>query len=95
MADPVNPFQGGVFNRVKSGTPCAPVDHLDLMKNSDRLSLSVVIAVGDAADRGLDPGCGEVLGLFDGYALRSTDAVTDEAAPLGQLALVKHLFQGH
>ena len=42
-----------------------PMDHFGLVKAVDRLGQSVVVAVADAADRGLDPGLCQTFGIFD------------------------------
>src|SRR3546814_3304295 len=45
------------------------MDDLGLVKAIDRLSQSVVVAVTDAAHRGLDPGFGKAFGVLDGHIL--------------------------
>src|SRR3546814_16232197 len=45
------------------------MDDLGLVKAIDRLSQSVVVAVTDAAHRGLDPGFGKAFGVLDGHLL--------------------------
>ncbi len=54
----------------------------------------VVVAVADAADRGLDAGLGEALGVADRDVLHAAVAVVDEAAALHGAAVVQRLLQG-
>ena len=51
----------------------APMDHLGLVEPVDRLGERVVVAVADAADRGLDAGLGQALGVLDRDVLRRRD----------------------
>jgi hypothetical protein len=51
------------------------MDELGLVEAVDRLSEGVVIGVSDAADRGLDAGLGQALGVFDRYVLATPDAL--------------------
>jgi len=64
-----------------------------LVEAIDRLGQSVVVIFADAADRRLDPGFSEALGVLDGYVLRAPIAMMDEAATMGRPAIVKRLFQ--
>ena len=48
----------------------AALDHLGLVEAVDRLGEGVVVAVADAADRGLDACLGEALGVADADVLR-------------------------
>ena len=65
IVKPVNPFQ----RRVLDGIECAPrsarVDHFGLEQADDGLGERVVVGVADAADRGLDAGLGQPLGVAD------------------------------
>ena len=70
------------------------MDDLSLVEAVDCLGQSVVIAVADPANRGLDPGLGEALGVLDGHILRPAVAMMDEPAPMGRPTIVKRLFQG-
>ena len=51
------------------------MDQLRLVEAVDRLGESVVIAVADATDGGLDPGLGEALGVANADVLRTPDAL--------------------
>lgn len=62
MVEPVDPFEGRVFHRFEAPPRPTPMDHLGLVEAIDGLSQSIVTAVADAADRGLDPGFREALG---------------------------------
>ena len=65
----------------------APPDHLGLVEAVDGLGEGVVVAVADTADRRLDAGLGEALGVFDRDVLHATVAVMDEAAAAKGTAL--------
>ena len=54
-------------------------DHLGLVEADDRLGQGVVVGVAAAADRGLDAGLGEALGVADREVLDAAVAVVDEA----------------
>jgi len=61
----VNPFQRRVLHGVE-GPPRPPsVDHLGLEESDDGLGQRVVVGVADAADRSVDAGLGEPLGVAD------------------------------
>jgi hypothetical protein len=60
---PVDPFQGGVLDRLEGALRPASVDDLCLEQAVDRLRQGVVVAVTDAADRRLDAGSGQALGV--------------------------------
>lgn len=55
------------------------MDDLGLVKTVDGLCEGVVVAVADAADRRLDAGLGEPLGVFDGDMLAAAVAVLNPA----------------
>jgi len=93
VVEPVHPFQRGVLDGLEGPPRATPVDHLGLVEAVDRLGQGVVIAVTDAADRGLDPGFGEALGIFDRDILAAAVAVMDEAAAMDRAPVVDSLFQ--
>ena len=51
------------------------MDHLGLVEAVDGFGESVVVTVADAADRGLDTGLGQALGVSDGDVLAASDAL--------------------
>lgn len=53
VVEPVDLFERGVLDGLKAAPRATPVDHLGLVESVDRLARRVVIAVADAADRGL------------------------------------------
>ena len=69
MVEPVDPFEGREFNGFEGSPWSTPMDHLGLVEAVDRLGESVVVAVADAADRGLDAGFGQALGVADADVL--------------------------
>ena len=82
MVEPVHPLKGSVLDCFEVAPRPPPVDHLGLVEAVDRLGQSVVIAVADAADRGLDPGLGQALGVLDRYVLRPAVAMMDQATAM-------------
>lgn len=93
MVEPIDPFERGVLNSFEAALGSAPVDHLGFVETVDRFGQSVVVAVADTADRRLDAGLGEALGVLDRQVLRSAVAVVDQAAPMGRTAIVERLFK--
>ena len=69
------------------------MDDLGLVEAVDGLGQGVVIAVADTADRRLDAGLGEALGVLDRQVLAAAIAVMDEAAA-DWPAFVDRLLQG-
>ncbi len=69
MVEPVDPFERCVLDGFEAAPGSAPVDHLGFVEAVDRLGQSVVVAVADTADRRLDAGLGEALGVFDRHVL--------------------------
>ena len=65
IVEPVHPFEGGELHRLGMAPGAAPADHLSLEQADDRLGESIVVAVADAADRRLDAGIGQALGVAD------------------------------
>ena len=65
MVEPVHPFQGSELDGFQISPWPAPADDLGLVEAVDRLGQGVVVAVADAADRGLDARIGEALGVAD------------------------------
>ena len=71
----------------------APMDHLGLEQAVDRFGEGVVVAIADAADRGLDARLGEPLGVAIETYCDAAIAVMDEAAALDGPAVVERLLQ--
>ena len=71
----------------------APMDDLGLVEAVDRFGEGVVVAVADAADRRLDAGLGQALGVFDRDVLAASVAVMDEPAAMHGPPLVERLLQ--
>src|SRR3712207_5821185 len=71
-----------------------PPDHLGLVEAVDRLGQGIVVGIADAADRRLDAGFGEPVGVLDGNVLSPAVGVMDEAAAFGRPAVVERLLQG-
>ena len=70
-----------------------PVDDFGLEEADHRFGQGIVIAVSDAADRGLDAGLGETLGGADADVLPSAIGMMHEPALCEGMALMKGLFQ--
>lgn len=71
----MHPFQRGVVHGFP-GPPGRPtVNQLGLVQPVDGFGQCVVIAVTTAADRGLDAGLGQSLGVANGQVLRAPDGL--------------------
>ena len=93
VVEPLHPFERGVLDGFEGPPGSASMDDLGLVEAVDRLGQGVVVAVADAADRWLDPGLGETLGIFDRDILAAAIAVVNEPAPMCRPAIMKGLFQ--
>ena len=69
IVEPVDPFQRRVLHGIEGAPRTARVDHLGLVEPDDRLGQRVVVGVPDAADRSLDAGLGQPLGVADRQVL--------------------------
>ena len=65
-----------------------PPDDFSFVEAIDGLGQGVVIAVTDAADRRLDPGFSQALGIFDRDVLAAAVAVVNEPAAMGWTTLI-------
>ena len=70
------------------------MDDLGLVEAVDRLGESVVVGVADAADRRLDAGLSQALGVLDRDVLAAPVAVMDEAAAMDRPPVMERLLQG-
>jgi len=80
VVEPVHPFEGSELHRLERAPRPAPMDDLGLIEAIDRLGEGIVVAVADTADRRLDAGLGEALGIFDRDVLHAPIRVVDEHA---------------
>ena len=80
VVEPVDPFERGELDRFEAAPRPAPVDDLGLVEAVDRLGEGVVIGIADAADRGLDAGLGQALGVLDRGLLHAAARIMDEPA---------------
>jgi len=69
VVEPVDPFEGCVFDGLEAAPRTAAVDDLRLEQAVDRLGQGIVIAVADASDRGFDSCFYQPFGVFDGQVL--------------------------
>ena len=65
VAEPVDPFQTVELDGLQVALRPATPDGLGLVEAVDRLGQGVVAALADAADRRLDAGFGEAVGVLD------------------------------
>jgi hypothetical protein len=65
VVEPIDPFEGGVFDALQRFSWSAAMDHLGLVKTVDGFGECVVIAVADAADRRLDACLHQAFGVLD------------------------------
>ena len=91
---PVDPFQGFPFD-LTDGLPRAEkLDDLGLEQADDAFGQRVVIGIPDAADRSVDPGLCQSLGISDRQLLAAPVAVMDQLVHLGGCPLADGLVQG-
>jgi hypothetical protein len=69
------------------------VDQLGFVEAVDRFGERVVITITDAADRRLDAGFGQAVGILDRDVLTAAVTVVDEPAAMGRAALIQSLFK--
>ena len=69
------------------------MDHLGFVEAVDGLGEGIVVAVPDAADRGLDACLGKPLGILDREILHTAIAVVDQTAASDWAALMQRLLQ--
>lgn len=75
VIEPVDPFERGELDGFEAAPWSPPVDDLGLVETVDGFRERVVVAVADTADRRLDPGLGQALGIFDRDILAAADAL--------------------
>ena len=63
--EPVDPFEGSELDRLEGAPWAPPVDDFSLVKAIDGLGQSVVVAVSDTANRGLNTGLGQPFCILD------------------------------
>ena len=73
--EPIDSLEGGELDRLEGSPRRTAMDHLGLEQAVDRLGQGVVVAVADAADRGLDARFRQPLGVAQGEVLRALDAL--------------------
>ena len=78
IVEPVDPFQRCELDGLQAAPWPAPVNHLGLEEADHRLGERVIVAVADAADRRLDTGLSQTLGVFDREVLDAPVAMVDE-----------------
>ena len=93
MIEPSHPFEGGEFKRFHRFPRGPAMDQLGFVKAVDGFSQRIVVAVALAADRRLDPGFCQSLGVADGNVLRSAIRMMDQAGITLRLAGVERLLQ--
>ena len=87
IVEPVDPFEGGVFNGFKGFPWSSPMDEFGLVETVDGFGQGVVVAVPDTADRRFDAGQAEPLGIADGQVLAAPVRVMDQSGFPGWPAL--------
>jgi hypothetical protein len=75
IVEPVDPLEGCELDSLEVAPRSPSMDDLCLVEAVDRLGQRVVVGVADGADRRLDPGFGETLGVLDRNILGSADAL--------------------
>ena len=93
VIEPVDPFERGELDGLEVPPRPTPPDDLGLLESIDRLGERIVVAVADAADRWLDAGLGEALGVFYRDVLNATVAMMDEAAAMNRPTIMQRLLE--
>ena len=93
MIEPSHPFEGGEFKRFHHFPRGPAMDQLGFVKAVDGFSQRIVVAVALAADRRLDPGFCQSVGVADGNVLRSAIRMMDLAGITLRPAGVERLLQ--
>src|SRR3954454_8626394 len=88
------PCEGGELDSLKAPPRPAPMDDLGLEQADHRLGESVIVAVPDAADGGLDASLSQPLGVANAHVLRPSVRMAHESTAGEGAALMKSLFQG-
>jgi hypothetical protein len=89
VVEAVHPFQGGELDGLHAAPwPAAPDDR-GLVEAGDGFGQGIVVAVAAAADRRLNAGLGETIGVLYGNVLGPMVAVVNEAAALDRPAVVE------
>lgn len=94
VVEPVHPFKGSEFNRLERAPRTTPMDHLGLEEADDGLRQGIVIRIPDTADRRLNAGLGEALGVSKRHVLDAPIAMVDEAGSPQRLPVMESLLQG-
>lgn len=77
MVEPIDPFQRGELDLFEISPGPVPADDLGLVETVDRLGQGVVVRVSDAANRALDAGLSQPLGVANSKVLNATVAVVN------------------
>ena len=64
VVEPVYPFQRRELDGFERAPSCSSMDELGLIEAIDRLGESVVVGIADAANRRLDAGLRQALGIL-------------------------------
>ena len=65
VVEPVDPFEGGVFDVVESVPRFTAVNDFDLVEAVDRLGHCIVVGIADGTDRRFDAGIVKSFGVAD------------------------------
>ena len=94
VVEPVDPFEGGIFDGLEVAPRPTTVDDLSFEEAVDRLGQRVVVAVVDAAHGWFDAGLAQPLGVANGQVLRPAVGMVDEPRALDRAAIIVSLFEG-
>ena len=92
MVEPVNPLERRELDGFEVTPRPALPDDLGLEQTDDRFGQRVIVGVADAADRRLDAGFGQALGVTDRDVLHPTIAMMDQSILVGHCTLVEGLL---
>ena len=94
VVEPIDPFECGELHSFEVAPWSSPMDDLCLVKTVDRFSESIVIAVANSSDGGLDARLRQSLGIANGHVLHTPIGMVDEPTAMDGPPIMKRLVQG-
>ena len=88
VVEPVDPFESGELDGLEAAPWSTPMNYLGLAETVDGFGESVVIRICDAADRRLDAGLSQALGVLNGYVLAALVTVVHEPATMDRPSIM-------
>ena len=93
IVEPVDPFQRRELDGLERPPRPTSMDDLGLVETVDGFGESIVLGISDTADRRLDAGLSQALGVFDRDVLAASVAVMHEPTAMQWPPVMQSLFQ--